>query len=316
MFGIMRGGFGAVLATAAATAGFVVAAPVPASAATPTFGKLVAYVRDGDVWVSKGATERRITTGGDHRRPRWSPDHRRLAVLKGDRLYVMNADGTGRTMVTDRPAAGAAWSPDGTSLAFASAACLGGPGVYRVPAAGGALSVLFPAACRDQEIPPADARALSGTLADKLRRDDAVAWSPDGTRIAFRGGDCESVVDDCLTLGTIATGGERLIAGYGGGGSEMTGFAVTPAFKPDGSALAFTAYATGPDADLRKPIHLEEQNLATGASRTVGAAQDREPAYVDASRLLTTGTHRGGSWVVLVTPAGRVPFQRGSQPAY
>ena len=87
---------------------------------------------------------------------------------------------------------------------------------------------------------PAPTRArpgpTGGTLAERLRYDDAVAWSPDGTKIAFRGGDCESVYDNCLSLGTIATGSERALAGFGGGGGA-DGYAVVPAWRPDGAKV-------------------------------------------------------------------------------
>ncbi|GGK22410.1 hypothetical protein GCM10010124_13630 [Pilimelia terevasa] len=316
MVGALRGGSGAVL-TAAAVAAGLLGAPAPARAAMPVFDKLVAYVRDGDVWVSRGPTERRVTTGGGHRRPRWSPDHTRLVVLRGDQVYVMKADGTARTRVTARPVGGAAWAPDGRSLALVSAACLGGPGVYRAPATGGALTALFPAACRDREIPPAPApEAAGGSLTARLRHDDGVAWSPDGARIAFRGGDCEAVLDDCLTLGNVATGGERLVAGYGGGGSALTGFAVVPSFRPDGAALTYSAYAEGPTAAQDQPLHVEEQDLATGATRTRGEPLDRESTYVDGTRLLATTQYRSSSWIVLLAPAGRTLVRKGSQPAY
>lgn len=318
MFGTLRGALTALLTAAAGATGVVVVAPTPARAAAPAFDKPLAYVRDGDVWVSRGAAAQRVTTGGGHRRPRWSPDHGRLAVLKGDQVYVMNADGSGRRLVTSRPVSGAAWSPDGETLAVASTSCVGTPGVFALPAAGGALRPLFPASCRDQQIPPAVTGRAVGALADRLRRDDALAWSPDGARIAFRGGDCESILDDCLTLGTVATGGERLVTGFGGGGREASGFAVTPAFHPDGTALAYTAWVDGPVAALDRPVHVAEQHLTTGAVRGYGAPLDREPAYVDADRLLVTAQHRGGSWIVLVdTRTGeRQPLHAGSQAAY
>src|SRR3712207_3997923 len=168
--------------------------PAVAQAATPTLGSLVAYVRDGNVYVSKGATEKRLTTGGGHARPRWSADGRKLAYLRGDKLWTMNADGSAKRALTTRPAAGASWSPDGKWIAFASLSCTGGPGVYRIsPTAGATPEALFPAECRGEELPNeslASIPATGGGLADRLRFDDAVAWSPDGTRIAFRGGMC------------------------------------------------------------------------------------------------------------------------------
>src|SRR4051812_22086234 len=54
----------------------------------------IAYVRGGDIYVGKGSAEKRLTTGGGHSRPRWSPDGRRIAYLTGAQLWTMNADGT------------------------------------------------------------------------------------------------------------------------------------------------------------------------------------------------------------------------------
>jgi dipeptidyl aminopeptidase/acylaminoacyl peptidase len=291
----------------------------PTGAAAPAFTRPVAYLRDGNIYVSAGATERRLTTGGGHARPRWSPDGRRLAFLRAGQPWVMLADGSGARRLDSRPAAGPAWSPDGRWIAFSSAGCTGVPAIYRISATQpAAAEALFPAACRDEPAPrpPAVAPAPTGPLAERLRRDDAVAWSPDGARIAFRGGDCESIYDDCLTLGNVATGGERTLVGYGGGGQEFSGFAVVPSFRADGVKVSWTAYQEGSDAATTLPVHLVELDLATGATRRVGGAEDREMAYEGAARGVFTGRHQNASWVFVVDlrTGVRSPFHRGSQP--
>jgi Tol biopolymer transport system component len=112
-----------------------------------------------------------IASGG----PTWSPDGSRLAVLgvrTGDtrsRIYVMNADGTGITPVTPATAPGnypdtsAAWSPDGTKIAFDRAAL----DIFVVNADGTGLRRL----------------TNNGVMANfaTFKPD----WSPDGTKIAF-----------------------------------------------------------------------------------------------------------------------------------
>jgi dipeptidyl aminopeptidase/acylaminoacyl peptidase len=293
----------------------------PAAAATPSLPSLVAYVRSGDVYVSKGATETRLTRDGGYSRPRWSPDGTKIAYLKGGRLWTMKADGTAKRRLTTRAASGPSWAPDGRSIAFASLSCTGGPGVYRISATltGAQPEVLFPADCRGEELPaePAITTGQVGALSDRLRYDDAVAWSPDGTRVAFRGGNCESVYDACLSVGTVATGGEKTVAAYGGGSLQNSGFAVVPSWRADGAKLAWTAYQEGETAADDKPVHLVEYDALSGAKRTVGGSLDREMAYVDATRGVATGQYKGGSYVMVVGLANgsRIPFHAGSQPS-
>ncbi|MET0415506.1 MAG: hypothetical protein ABW022_05740 [Actinoplanes sp.] len=308
------------LVTATAVMGAVVQ-PAVAQAA-PSLRSLVAYVRSGDVFVSKGAAETRLTTGGGYARPQWSPDGKSLAYLKNGQLGVMRADGTGQRRLTTRAAAGPAWSPDGKWLAFASLSCSGGPGVYRISAtaAKAAPEVLFPRDCRGEELPAEPAVAPAGRsmkLNERLRTDDAVAWSPDGTKVAFRGGDCESIYDACLSVGTVATGGEMTVAAYGGGSRQNQGFAVVPTWRADGAKLAWTAYQKGETTADDKPVHLVEYDTKTRAVRTVGGALDREMAYLDATRAVVTGQNGGGSWVVIVGLANgqRTLLRSGSQPS-
>jgi TolB protein len=311
------------LGLVAGTAGVV--APASASAATPAASvalpSLVAYVRGGGVYVSRGAAETRLTTGGGYARPRWSPDGKQLAVLRNGQLWTMRADGSAPRRLTTRPAAGPSWSPDGKWLAFSSLSCSGGPGVYRISAGTAAASpqVLFPAECRDQPLPAEQpvAAKQSGSLTDRLAVDDAVAWSPDGGKVAFRGGDCDSVYDACLSVGTVTTGSEKTIAAYGGGSLETSGFAVVPSWRADGAKLAFTAYQKGETTADDQPVHLVEYDTTTGAKRTVGGTLDREMAYVDAARGVATGQHAGGSWIVVVGLAdgSRTLLHAGSQPS-
>ncbi|GAA4590063.1 Tol biopolymer transport system component [Actinoplanes octamycinicus] len=280
----------------------------------------VAYVRAGDVYVSTGPAEKRLTTGGGYSRPRWSPDGKQLAVLKGGQLWTMKADGTGQRRLTTRAAAGPSWSPDGKWLAFGSLSCTGGPGVYRIPASGAAAQpeVLFPRDCRGEELPePEQPQAATGVLTERLRADDAVAWSPDGKQIAYRGGECDAVYDACMSIGTISSGAERMVAAYGGGSLQNRGFAVLPAWRPDGTRLAFTAYQEGETAAQNEPLHVTELDLKTGRKRTVGAPLDREPSYRDATHALVTGQYRNGSWIISVDLAtgARTPLRPGSQPS-
>jgi TolB protein len=297
-------GYAVLGAAAAITFG----APAHATASTHR----IAYVRAGSVYVLSGTTETRLTRDSDDTRPRWSPDGRMIAYGHGGRLWVMAADGTGRRALTTGTAGGAAWSPDGTRLAFAAPGCTGVNGVFTVPVTGGAPQALFPLECRGKPAPAAPPRrSTGGDLATRLRADSAVAWSPDGTRIAFSGGQCLGVYDDCLTVGTVASGAEQMIDGYGGGGQVFSGFAVVPAWSPDGRRLAWTT------SDDQDPIHVVEADLTASTHRTVGVVRDRELAYEGTGVAVLTGQVRGASWVIAVDLATgtRTPLRPGSQPS-
>jgi TolB protein len=283
---------------------------------------LVAYVRNGDIYVSRDTAETRLTSGGGFSRPRWSPNGKQIAFLKSGQLWTMNANGSARRRLTTRPASGPSWSPDSRSIAFASLSCTGGPGVYQIAATTPTAvpKVLFPRDCRGQDLPdaaPVTESVPALSLTDRLRTDDAVAWSPDGAKVAFRGGDCESVYDACLSIGMVATGVEKTVAAYGGGSLQTRGFAVVPSWRADGAKLAWTASQVGETTADNQPVHLVEYDTVTGAKRTVGGSLDREMSYLDATRGVATGPNAGGSWVMVVGLAdgSRTPFHSGSQPS-
>jgi Tol biopolymer transport system component len=301
------------------TVAAILATWAPAAQAAPAANGPVAYVRDGAIYVATGATEKRLTSDNVNSRPRLSPDKRRLAYVHNGTVWAMNIDGSGQRKVSDRVGGGPAWSPDGRWIAFAGLSCTGGPGVYKVSSTvrGARSEVLFPASCRDQALPEvampmagAPARKI-GALADKLRTDLAVAWSPDGTRMAFPGGECENIADNCLTIGNVATGGEAAIAVYGGGPNIDGGFAVVPSWSPTGQKVAYTAYTHG-----SAPVHVEEVDASGANRRNVGVPQDREMVYASTGTALLTARHKAASWVMILDLATgkRTPFKRGSQP--
>lgn len=154
------------------------------------------------------------------------------------------------------------WSPDGTTLA-----------VLRGPAAGTRLVLLD------------DAGVARVVVAD-LCRPAEVAWSPDGRQVALtlvraaRDPHAPVVLDRLdgtadgrgalvgetrqLVVLDVATGAEVVA-------TDLARDAATPAWSPDGSAVAFTTSAA-PDPPYRPDRHVHLLDMGTGAIRQVGDA--------------------------------------------
>ena len=118
------------------------------------------------------------------------------------KIYVMNEDGSGQTMIAETTRGGSlTWSPDGSKLAFQDVG-----GIYTVNPDGSG-----------------ETRVPTTTGSDQWP-----SWSPDGSRIAVRNGEGTDGIDVVNVDGS----GRRRVT---------TGDAGWPAWSPDGSRIAYSS---------------------------------------------------------------------------
>ena len=121
--------------TAALAATPPAASPSAAATATPrpaaTGPRTIAFTKrpKGLPWANDIYVVRPDGTGlrplaateNDEQRAAWSPDGSQIAYARGSGVWVMNADGSGQRMVPYTEAVlGLAWSPDGTQIVFST----------------------------------------------------------------------------------------------------------------------------------------------------------------------------------------------------
>jgi Tol biopolymer transport system component len=210
-----------------------------------------------DIWVMEvdGTGQKNLTNTPDLNEtfPAWSPDGAKIAFIEGvnfsNRLMVINADGTGSTVITPNPTNQFApsWSPGGTQLAI----------VRLLP--GEVITSQF-----DIVVINVDGSGeLNITNSDTDEVDPA--WSPDGTKIAFAGVRLESTPDpvtgepvpasqwEITTVNPDGTGEQILSAGDPGTSrSDLLEEDRSPEWSPDSSRLVFASQSVDPCCDKWK----------------------------------------------------------------
>jgi TolB protein len=208
--------------------------------------------------------------------PAWSPDGTRIAFVlstpehlgayagDGD-VYVVDADGTGLTKLTDGLRdAHPAWSPDGTRIVF-------------VRDQGNSLVVMN----------------ADGSDPGRIRPDGEAfppyqwpAWSPDGTRIAFQASPSAGIDANGVYVTNLdGKGTTRVTPGSSDG---------YPAWSPDGTTLAYA----GSGGLYLHDMRIGTNDRLTDCGKRENCGFDFEPSWApDGSRIVFARQDYDGSSV-------------------
>ena len=214
----------------------VALAPNMAIAQSSTNGLIVFRSdRDGEpdlftLDVVTGATTKLTNSAGfAELQPAWSPDGGRILYVRRARLsgrpdlFVMNANGRGRTRLTSTsvPERDPSRSPDGTALVYAARTAPGEP--FRIFVA------------------RADGSGRQQLTSQKAGSDRAPVWSPDGTRIAFVS-DRDGGFPELYLMNAGGTGVKRL--------TTNALIDANPSWSPDGTRVVFERCCENGTSDL------------------------------------------------------------------
>jgi uncharacterized protein YjdB len=233
-------------------------------------GKIV-YVQAGGIYSmnTDGSGSKSLNTNGGA--PSWSADGSKIVYHGQDqsfapyRIYVMNADGTGKGAITETAwwSYDPAFSPGGSKIAFVSNRHGGYLRIYVMDSDGSNVTLV------------SDTTAASNA--------GEPSWSPDGSRIAYSGGGNIYVMDQ--------NGSNRWIIAAAGDNTNN----LSPSWSPDGTKIAFKRTTTtavgGTDTGH---ICIVAAEAGTPTCITSGSVIDRFPTWSPDGSMIAFDSKREG----------------------
>jgi TolB protein len=171
------------------------------------------------VMNADGSGQVYLTYDGGLSQPCWSPDGKQVAGTKGNRISVIEADGSGNAHTLSTTWKGnmgqADWSPDGSRIVFAGSASDPdkGDGLFVIEAGGSDVT-----------------RLTRGHHKNPV-------WSPDGQKIIFDGPDPEYPLGNYIHLVNADGSGPTRLSVPG-----AVGHLLEPEWSLDGAKIAFSLH--------------------------------------------------------------------------
>ncbi len=247
-----------------------------ARAAFPGYNGRIIWTRTttsgSNIWsmLSDGTVQVQLTSNGQSNDPSWSPNGTKIAFVRQGDIWVMNANGTGQTKLTDTQApsleANPAWSPDGTKILYTLAFGSYNSVIWVMNADGSGQAALTPE------------EAFNAYP----------AWSPDGTKIAY-----QTDLDGNMEIFTMNPDGSNPL-----NLTNDSAFDSDPDWAPDGSRIVFVSRQRGDPFNNTKADLFVMNSDGTGLFRLTnnGNAYDNQrPAWSSEGDRVAFSSTRMGS---------------------